>query len=171
MITLLVKVTLLLAAGLIALLTTRRATAGMRHLLCVCTLAGSLILPVAALLPTKTITVRLTSINGARVARSQAIGRSSLGMAVVQMCFFALWAIGTAFLLLRARDRILADPAALVGPARLLRRECMRPLSRFRSPPVCCGQWSSCLAPPRNGPTGRERLRYAMSARISNAAI
>ena len=42
MITLLVKVTLLFLAGIIALLTTRRATAGMRHVLCICTLAGSL---------------------------------------------------------------------------------------------------------------------------------
>src|SRR5258708_4314041 len=102
MITLLVKVTLLFLAGLIALLTTRRATAGMRHLLCVCTLAGSLILPLAlllpTLLPTMTIAFRLTSINAA-VARSQAIGRSSLWPS--SNVLLAAWAIGTALLLLR----------------------------------------------------------------------
>jgi TonB family protein len=98
MITLLVKVTLLLTAGLIALLTTRRASAAMRHVLCVCTLAGSLILPLAALLPTKAIAFRLTPINAA-IARSQAIGRSSLWPS--SDVLFALWAIGAALLLLR----------------------------------------------------------------------
>jgi len=99
MITLLVKVTLLFLVGLIALLTTRRATAGMRHLLCVCTLAGSLILPLALLLPTKTsIAFRLTSISGA-VARSQAIGRSSLWPS--SNVLLAIWAVGAALLLLR----------------------------------------------------------------------
>jgi TonB family protein len=92
------KVTLLFLAGLIALLTTRRATAGMRHLLCVCTLAGSLILPLALLLPTKTLAFRLTSINAA-VARSQAIGRSSFWPS--SNVLLAIWAIGTALLLLR----------------------------------------------------------------------
>ncbi len=107
MITLLVKVTLLFLAGLIALLITRRATAGMRHLLCVCTLAGSLILPLALLLPAKTIAFRLTSINAA-VARSQAIGRSSLWpspnvlLAVVGDRHGAVAAA--------ARDRLLAHP-------------------------------------------------------------
>jgi TonB family protein len=98
MITLLAKVTLLFLAGLVALLTTRRATAGMRHLLCACTLAGSLILPLAVLLPTKAITFRLTSVNAA-VARSQAIGRSSLWPS--SNVLLALWAIGSALLLLR----------------------------------------------------------------------
>jgi TonB family protein len=118
MITLLVKITLLFLAGLIALLTTRRATAGMRHLLCVCTLAGSLILPLAALLPTKTIAFRLTSINAA-VARSQTIGRSSLWPS--SNVLLALWAIGTALLLLRLgigywRIRRAIRSAAPVAP-------------------------------------------------------
>jgi len=118
MITLLVKVTLLFLAGMIALLTTRRATAGMRHLLCVCTLAGSLILPLALLLPTKTIAFRLTSINAA-VARSQAIGRSSLWPS--SNVLLALWAIGTALLLLRLgigywRIRRAVRSAASVAP-------------------------------------------------------
>ncbi len=94
----LIKVTLLFLAGLFALLAARRATAGMRHLLCVCTLAGSLILPLAVLLPTKTIAFRLTSINAA-VARSQAIGRSALWPSAHVLP--AVWAIGTALLLLR----------------------------------------------------------------------
>lgn len=98
MIMLLAKVTLLFLAGLLTLLTTRRATAGMRHLLCVCTLAGSLILPLALLLPMKTIAFRLAPINAA-VARSQAIGRSSLWPSLNVV--LTVWAIGTALLLLR----------------------------------------------------------------------
>jgi TonB family protein len=118
MITLLIKVTLLFLAGLIALLTTRRATAGMRHVLCVCTLTGSLILPLAALLPTKTITFRLAPINAA-VARSQAIGRSSLWPS--SNVLLALWAIGTVLLLLRLgigywRIRAAIRAAAPVAP-------------------------------------------------------
>ena len=118
MITLLVKITLLFLVGLIALLTTRRATAGMRHLLCVCTLAGSLILLLAALLPEKTIAFRLTPINAA-VARSQAIGRSSLWPS--SNVLLALWAIGAALLLLRLaigfwRIRRAIRSAAPVAP-------------------------------------------------------
>lgn len=48
---LLIKVTLLFLTALVAVLATRRSTAAMRCLLCVCALAGSLILPIAALLP------------------------------------------------------------------------------------------------------------------------
>jgi TonB family protein len=95
---LLVKVTLLFAAGLVALLTMRRASAAMRHLLCVCALTGSLILPVAALLPAKSIAVRLAPITAA-MAGSRAIGRSPLWPS--SNVLLELWAIGTALLLLR----------------------------------------------------------------------
>ena len=51
MTTLLVKVTELYIAGLLTLLIARRAGATVRHLQCVCVLAGSLLLPL--LLPLK----------------------------------------------------------------------------------------------------------------------
>src|SRR5580658_7609256 len=95
---LLIKVTLLYLAGLIALMTARRSTAAMRHLLCVCTMAGSLILPLAALLPTRALTFRFASINAA-VAGSRAITRSTAWPS--SRALFLLWGLGSLLLLLR----------------------------------------------------------------------
>jgi TonB family protein len=94
---LIAKVTLLFLAALITLLAAKRATAAMRHLLCVCALAGSLILPLAALFAARVIEIRLPVI--ATVAASQAVARaqswSPSGVIV------GLWALGGLVLILR----------------------------------------------------------------------
>ena len=65
--TLLAKITLLFLVALTALFAAKRSTAAMRHLLCVCALAGSLILPVITLFPTRVIAIRLPDLILARV--------------------------------------------------------------------------------------------------------
>lgn len=94
----LTKVTLLFAAALISLFASGRATAAMRHLLCVCALAGSLILPViAALVPARVIVLHLpafdTVATSDRVA--QVAGWSPSGI------ILAIWALGCGVLLVR----------------------------------------------------------------------
>ncbi len=95
MFVLLLKVTVFLLAGLISLGVSRRSTAALRHLLCVCTLAGSLLLlPAAALLPSKTIAFQTAALGrSTAIARVAALPRGS--------AIPALWAVGTALLLLR----------------------------------------------------------------------
>jgi TonB family protein len=94
---LLVKVTLLLLSALITLLAARRATAAMRHLLCVCALAGSLLLPLAALFPARVIAIRLPAI--ATVAASQAVARAQSWSP--SGILLGLWAFGALVLILR----------------------------------------------------------------------
>jgi TonB family protein len=94
---LLLKVTVLFSAGLIALLLTRRSTAAMRHLLCFCALAGSLVLPLAALLPSKAVTFRLAAVDS--IARSATFTGSSAW--APSKLLPELWALGTALLLFR----------------------------------------------------------------------
>ena len=98
MIVLLIKVTVLLVAGLIALATARRSTPAMRHLLCLCTLSGSLLLPAAALLPSELIRIPAAALNAV------VVGSSKFGRVEVwpwQSTLTLLWAAGTAFVLLR----------------------------------------------------------------------
>jgi TonB family protein len=98
MIVLLIKVTLLLLAGLLALAAARRSTPAMRHLLCLCALAASLVLPAAALLPSGVIAIPATAFDAV------VVGSSTLRRAEVwswQSILAVLWAAGTAFLLLR----------------------------------------------------------------------
>ncbi len=98
MIVLLIKVTLLLSAGLIALAAARRSTPAMRHLLCVCTLSGSLLLPAAALLSPKAIAIPTI------VLDTLVVGSSKPGHAEAWSWLWILailWAAGTVFLLLR----------------------------------------------------------------------
>lgn len=91
------KVTILFIAALIAFFAARRTTAAIRHLICVCALAGSLVLPVALLVPARVITIPLPAISA--VASSQAVARaeswSPSGL------LFGLWACGCLVLILR----------------------------------------------------------------------
>lgn len=98
MMTLLVKASMLFVLGLFGLLMAKRSTAAMRHLLCVCALAGSLMLPFEALLPSKPIALRLTSLV-AVAARSQAIGKVPLWPS--SSALLAIWVIGMALLMFR----------------------------------------------------------------------
>lgn len=118
MTTLLVKVTVLFVAGLIGLVATKRSTAAMRHLLCLCMLAGSLLLPLAALLPSKAIAFRLGSMN-AIAAKSQAITRAAVWPS--SSVLLRLWALGSALMLLRLaigywRMREVRRSATLLEP-------------------------------------------------------
>lgn len=94
----LVKVTLLFGAGLLALLLARKSTAAVRHMLCVCTLAGSLLLPLTMLVPTNAIAVRLAPI-GIVAAGSRAIARATAWPSASLL--LALWLAGCSILLLR----------------------------------------------------------------------
>jgi TonB family protein len=94
--TLIMKVTLLFLAALITLFAAKRATAAMRHLLCVCALAGSLLLPVTALFPARVIAVRLPAIT---IAASQAVARAESWSP--SRVILGLWAFGALVLILR----------------------------------------------------------------------
>jgi TonB family protein len=94
---LLTKVTLLFIAALTALLATKRSTAATRHLLCVCALGGSLILPIATLFPARIITVRLPAIDA--VVSSNAVARAESWSSFTLL--FALWALGCLVLIMR----------------------------------------------------------------------
>jgi TonB family protein len=98
MIVLLIKITILLLAGWIALAAARRSTPAMRHLLCLCTFSGSLLLPAAALLPSKVIAIPAAALATVVVGRSKP-GGAETGSWVTILA--VLWAAGTAFLLLR----------------------------------------------------------------------
>src|SRR5580704_13016461 len=96
---LIAKVTLLFLAALIMPFAARRATAAMRHLLCVCALAGSLILPLALLVPARVITIRLPAIDA--VASSRALTRAESWSSSTSTVILLLWAFGSCVLILR----------------------------------------------------------------------
>ncbi len=98
MLVLLIKVTMLLLGGLIALATARRSTPAMRHLLCLCTLSGSLLLPAAALISWQAIAIPAGALNAMVVVSSKS-GSSEVWhwLAILAV----LWGGGTATLLLR----------------------------------------------------------------------
>jgi TonB family protein len=98
MTTLLLKITGLFLTGLLALLISRQSSAAMRHRLCVYTLAGSLFLPFAALLPPAHVSFRLFSL-GANDVTSRPV--ANVAGLPARDIFFALWALGTVCLLLR----------------------------------------------------------------------
>ena len=73
MILLLLKVTLLFTATLIAVEAMRRSTAAMRHLICVCALAGALLLVFTLIVPSSTPVFRINAVSvpsAARIART-----------------------------------------------------------------------------------------------------
>src|ERR1700685_4564442 len=94
---LLAKITLLFLTALISLIAVKRSTAAIRHLLCVCALAGSLVLPFTALLPARIITIRLPVIT--TVAASQAVARAQSWSP--SGVILGLWAFGSIMLILR----------------------------------------------------------------------
>ena len=98
MLLLVIKASALFLAGLIALAATRRTTASLRHLLCVCTLTGSLLLPATALLPSRAAALRIGAIDAA-VAGSDAMLRS--GNWHWSYVLAGIWALGSAILLIR----------------------------------------------------------------------
>jgi TonB family protein len=95
---LLVKVTVLFIVALLTLPVGKRSTAAMRHLLCVCALAGSLILPFATLIPTRVIAIRLPVIFTA-ISSSQAVARAETWS--TSRILLALWALGCMVLIIR----------------------------------------------------------------------
>jgi len=140
---LLTKVTLLFLAALIALLAAKRSTAATRHLLCVCALSGSLILPVATLFPARVITVRLPAIDA--VVSSQAVARAESWSSSTVL--FALWAFGCFVLILRLA----------IGhwrPARMIRSATpIKPNELYTadvSVPIVCGLLRPAVLMPRS---------------------
>lgn len=98
MLLILAKITLLFAAALALLYFLKRATAAMRHLLCVCALAGSLLIPLTSLIPAPVSTafaIRLPAIDATShsVARAAHWPPSALILIV--------WALGGIALLIR----------------------------------------------------------------------
>jgi TonB family protein len=112
---LLIKVTLLFLLGLIAFLASRRATASMRHLLCVCALLGSLLLPMVALFQaSKAIDLRMAPLSV--VAGTTRVMAKSHAWPSVQL-LIGLWALGTALMLIRLALGHLAVRRALHSAA------------------------------------------------------
>jgi len=141
---LLTKVTILFIAALITLLAAKRSTAAIRHLLCVCALAGSLILPpVATLFPARVIPIRLPAIDA--VASSQAVARAESWSSSTAM--FALWAFGCVAFILRLaighrRIARLIRSAAPIGPGELFLADV--------TVPIACGLFRPAVLMPRS---------------------
>jgi TonB family protein len=117
---LLIQITLLFAATLLALQLTKRSTAALRHLICLSAFAGSLLLPLAALLPARAIAIRLPAIQIATASfTAAAAGAKTWSWSGI---VFSLWAFGSTLLLLRlalgyGRIRHLVRAGTLVEPA------------------------------------------------------
>jgi TonB family protein len=139
---LLIKVTLLFTAALSALLAAKRATAAMRHLLCVCALAGSLILPSGALFPAQVIEIPLPAIEAVAASRSvaQAAHWSPAGV------ILGLWAFGSLVLMIRLvlghwRIARLVRAATPINPDQLFLADV--------SVPIVCGLLRPAVLMPR----------------------
>jgi TonB family protein len=140
---LLTKVTILFIAALAMLFAAKRSTAAMRHLLCVCALAGSLVLPIALLVPVRAITIRLPVIDA--VASSQAVARAETWSS--SAFIFALWACGFVVLLLRLaighwRVARLIRSAAPIQPSELFLADV--------DVPIACGLFRTAVLMPRS---------------------
>jgi TonB family protein len=94
---LLLKVTVLFTAGLLTLFAARRSTAAVRHLICLCALAGSLLLPAAAFLPSKIVPIRLPAIDVTGLTLSTTPGAHWPAASTL----LAIWACGTTLFLIR----------------------------------------------------------------------
>ncbi len=117
---LIAKVTVLFLAALAVLPLMRRAAASLRHLVCVCAFAGSLILPLTLLFPARTFAIRLPAIDAA--AASVAIPQT--GRWPLVSMIFGFWALGCGILILRLaighwRISRLIRSAACTGPDRV----------------------------------------------------
>jgi TonB family protein len=96
---LMIKVTLLFLAAAAAVAAMRKSTAALRHLVCACALAGSLLLPATVLLPERMIAIPLPLTIQA-VATATKAAPAGAGWSWVTG-LIALWACGCAVLLLR----------------------------------------------------------------------
>ncbi len=96
----LLKVTVFFTAALALLYFAKRATAAMRHLLCVCALAGSMLIPLTALVPSR--------MSGAFAIRLPVIDISATGHTMARVASWSpstliltVWALGSIVLLIR----------------------------------------------------------------------
>jgi TonB family protein len=144
----LVKISVLFLAALVALVAMRRSTAALRHLVCVCAAAGSLILPLTALLPARVLAIPLPVIKGAAVSATAA----SAGHSSLAAVFLGLWAAGTAVFMLRlaighARAARAVRDAAPAG----FDQVCFGDGVYFAdvSVPIVCGLVDSAILMPR----------------------
>jgi|SRR5579863_5335772 len=139
---LLLKVTALFVVALVMLLAAKRSTAAMRHLLCVCALAGSLILPFATLIPARVTAIRLPVI--AAISSSQAVARAASWSP--SRVILALWALGCMVLIFRLaighwRVARLVRSATRVGEDALFLADV--------SVPIACGLLRPLVLMPR----------------------
>jgi TonB family protein len=140
---LLTKVTLVFLAALVTLLAAKRSTAAMRHLLCVCALAGSLILPIAMLAPARVVAIRLPAIDAVASSQAVALAESWSSSTVI----FAFWAFGCGVLLLRLaighwRVARLVRSATLIEPDQVFLADV--------SVPIVCGLLMPAVLMPRS---------------------
>jgi TonB family protein len=144
---LLAKVTALFIVALATLPVGKRSTAAMRHMLCVCALAGSLILPFATLIPAKGIAIRMPVI--AAISSSQAVARAASWSP--SRVVLALWALGCMVLIFRLaigywRIARLVRSAAPIGEHDVFRHDLF--LADV-SVPIACGLLRPVVLMPR----------------------
>jgi TonB family protein len=142
---LLTKVTVLFMAALITLFASKRSAAAVRHLLCVCALAGSLILPITTLFPARAIAIRLPAIDAVAVSRTVARAESWSSSTAI----FAFWAFGCGVLILRLaighwRVARLVRSATLIEPDKLFLADV--------NVPIACGLFRAAVLMPRSSP-------------------
>jgi TonB family protein len=96
----LAKITVLFAAALSLVYFSKRATAALRHLFCACALAGSLLIPFTALIPSRVsaaFAIRLPTIDATAAGPAMA---SAAGWSPSTL-ILTLWAIGAIALVIR----------------------------------------------------------------------
>jgi TonB family protein len=139
---LLIKITVLFIAALAILPAMKHATPALRHLLCVCALAGSLLLPAAVLIPARVLMIPLPTagivITSQAVARAQSWSLSAM--------ILGLWAFGCMVLILRLaighwRIARLVRSATPIEPGLL---------SADVSVPIACGLLRPTVLMPRS---------------------
>lgn len=97
MLTILIRVTVLFAAAAVMLLASKRATAALRHLICVCALAGSLVIPLTTLIPARVATAFAVRLPAITATASGAVAHATQWSTL----FLAVWALGCTVLLVR----------------------------------------------------------------------
>lgn len=100
MLLILIKVTLLFALALAALRVAKRSPAAMQHLNCVCALAGSMLIPLVALIPSRAATafaIRLPAVNATAVGHAVSRAAAWTPSALI----LAIWLLGTVLFLIR----------------------------------------------------------------------
>jgi TonB family protein len=99
MLLILVRVTALFLAATVAVTAMRKASAALRHFVCICALAGSLLMPATALLPARMIAIHLpVTIQAAAAATNTAPVAGGWWWSAI---FLTVWALGCVVLLLR----------------------------------------------------------------------